>query len=196
MRGLRWESSVMGWAWGRVSYHGNHGLHFGAFTSRHASKLWKCVFSLFKPLNWFQCRALENTYPYHWSPLDCSEELCYWPSFFFKEHNDHSVKGMFSREEKELLPPGAEVIPHSVKLFRKQPFPFCGRWGWGGNTAARDLSSPTRDRTQVPLQWKQSLNHWTTREFPLFPVNFSPGTQKPSMVILSRRDIIHFYHRV
>ena len=30
-----------------------------------------------------------------------------------------------------------------------------------------DLSSPTRDRTSVPLIRRQTLNHWTTREVPL-----------------------------
>ena len=38
-------------------------------------------------------------------------------------------------------------------------FLLCGMW---------DLSSLTRDRTHTPLHWKQSLNHWTTREVPFF----------------------------
>ena len=29
-----------------------------------------------------------------------------------------------------------------------------------------DLSSPTRGWNPGPLQWKHSLNHWTTREVP------------------------------
>ena len=43
--------------------------------------------------------------------------LCYWPFFFFfffKHHSDHSVNGVFSREERKLPLPGAEVISHSV----------------------------------------------------------------------------------
>ena len=34
----------------------------------------------------------------------------------------------------------------------------CGMW---------DLSSPTRDQTQVPYTGMRILNHWTTREVPL-----------------------------
>ena len=30
----------------------------------------------------------------------------------------------------------------------------------------RNLRSLTRDGTHGPLQWKQSLNHWTTKEVP------------------------------
>ena len=30
-----------------------------------------------------------------------------------------------------------------------------------------DLSSPTRDRTRDPCIGRQTLNHWTTREFPI-----------------------------
>ena len=29
-----------------------------------------------------------------------------------------------------------------------------------------DLSFPTRDQTCDPVQWKQILNHWATREVP------------------------------
>ena len=44
-------------------------------------------------------------------------------------------------------------------LFLKDVYLFlatlCSMW---------DFSSLTRDRTWGPLQWRQSLNHWTARE--------------------------------
>ena len=48
---------------------------------------------------------------------------------------------------------------HLRLLFLKDIYLFlatlCGMW---------DFSSLTRDRTWGPLQWRQSLNHWTARE--------------------------------
>ena len=32
----------------------------------------------------------------------------------------------------------------------------------------QDLSSPTRDQTHAPLQWKGEVNGWNSREVPLF----------------------------
>ena len=37
-----------------------------------------------------------------------------------------------------------------------------------------DPSSPLRDQTQIPALEAQSLNHWTTREVPLFYIVKSP----------------------
>ena len=42
-----------------------------------------------------------------------------------------------------------------------------------------DLSSPTRDRSHTPLQWKWSLNQWITRKFLSAP---PPPRTVPSLV--------------
>ena len=40
---------------------------------------------------------------------------------------------------------------------------FGSFWSWG----MWDLTSQTRDQTPTPYIWRQSLNHWTTREVPM-----------------------------
>ena len=47
-------------------------------------------------------------------------------------------------------------------------FSSCGTQAWLPH-GRWDLSSQTRDQTHVPCIGRQILNHWTTKEVPLFP---------------------------
>ena len=56
-----------------------------------------------------------------------------------------------------------KVFIEFVTILLASRFGFWPRGMW-------DLSSPTRDGTLTPCIGRRSLNHWTTREVPIFPM--------------------------
>ena len=60
-----------------------------------------------------------------------------------------------------------------TQLFKQTwlPYSFACLFILAAPQSLWDFSSLVRDRTQGPWQWKQSLNQWTTREFPYYCFN-------------------------
>ena len=75
--------------------------------------------------------------------------------------------------------PAASPVPSPPLLLPSALF-FELIYLFGHASQHMDLSSPTRDQTHAPAVETQSLNHWSTREFPPPPAVNSPPSHATS----------------